>query len=197
MLLRFPPPKPPNIPAYSPKRVTIAATIAKKLATVITRTSRFAMCESSWARTASSSSLSSRCHSPLVTATAACFGLRPGRERVRDVGLNDGNPRLRQVGHRAEPFDHRVEVGRLLGGDDLRAGRGERDLVGGVVLEEGHADDDHDHRREADVEHAEEHDGEDDVEQPEQPAREEHPQRQSSVATERPAFHSRDGTPAT
>ena len=70
-----------------------------------------------------------------------------GREGVRDIGLNDGDPRLRQVGHRAEPFDHRVKVGRLLGGDDLRAGRSERDLVGGVVLEEGDADDDHEHRR--------------------------------------------------
>ena len=46
-----------------------------------------------------------------------------GRERVRDVARDDSDPRLRQVGHRAEPLDHRVQVGRLVGGDDLRAGR--------------------------------------------------------------------------
>ena len=55
----------------------IAASIAKKLATVMISTSRFAMCESSCASTASTSGGSSRCHSPVVTATAACFGLRP------------------------------------------------------------------------------------------------------------------------
>ena len=41
------------------------------------RTSRFAMCESSCASTPSTSRGSSRCQRPLVTATAACFGLRP------------------------------------------------------------------------------------------------------------------------
>ena len=58
-------------------RVSIAAHIAKKLATVMISTSRFAMCESSWASTASTSCGSSRRQSPVVTATAACFGLRP------------------------------------------------------------------------------------------------------------------------
>src|SRR5712691_7931042 len=51
--------------------------MAKKLATVITSTSRFAMCESSCASTPSISCGSSRRHSPVVTATAACLGLRP------------------------------------------------------------------------------------------------------------------------
>ena len=54
-----------------------AASIAKKLATVITSTSRFAMCESSCASTPSTSWGSSRRQRPVVTATAACFGLRP------------------------------------------------------------------------------------------------------------------------
>ena len=72
----------------------------------------------------------------------------------------------------------------------------ERDLVRGVVLEEGQADDDQEHRREADVEDAEEDDREDDVEQAEQPAREEHPQREPAVASKDSAFHGANGTPA-
>ena len=51
--------------------------MAKKLATVITSTSRFPMCESSCPSTPSTSWGSSRCQRPRVTATAACFGLRP------------------------------------------------------------------------------------------------------------------------
>ncbi len=55
----------------------IAASIAKKLATVMISTSRLATCDSSWASTPSSSCGSSRRHSPCVTAMTACFGLRP------------------------------------------------------------------------------------------------------------------------
>ena len=54
-----------------------AASIAKKLASVMIRTSRFAMCESSCPSTASTSCGSSRRQRPFVIATAACFGLRP------------------------------------------------------------------------------------------------------------------------
>ena len=54
-----------------------AASIAKKLASVMISTSRFATCESSCASTASTSCGSSRFQRPCVTATAACFGLRP------------------------------------------------------------------------------------------------------------------------
>ena len=54
-----------------------AASIAKKLARVMISTSRFAMCESSCARTPSTSFGSSRSHSPVVTQTAACLGERP------------------------------------------------------------------------------------------------------------------------
>src|SRR5919206_251431 len=72
-----PPRNPPKNPAYMPIRVRNAASIAKKLATVMIRTSRFATCESSWARTPSISFGSSRRQRPVVTATTACFGLRP------------------------------------------------------------------------------------------------------------------------
>ena len=49
--------------------------------------------------------------------------------------------------------------------------------------------DDHEHRREPDVQDVEEHDGEDDVEQAEEPARGEHPQRQPPVTSEALALH--------
>ena len=78
LLSRLPPPKPPpHMPKYRPQRVISAASIAKKLASVMINTSRFATCESSCASTASTSCGSSLRHSPSVTATAACFGLRP------------------------------------------------------------------------------------------------------------------------
>ena len=51
-----------------------------------------------------------------------------GRERVRDVGVDDRDPRLRQVGERAEPLDHVVELRRLVALDDLRARRGSASL---------------------------------------------------------------------
>ncbi len=58
-------------------RVIIPATIPRKLAMVITATSRWATWDSSWARTASSSDSSSRRISPVVAQTTALFGLRP------------------------------------------------------------------------------------------------------------------------
>ena len=59
------------------KRLRRAASIAKKLATVMISTSRLPMCESSWASTPSISFGSRRFQSPVVTQTAACFGERP------------------------------------------------------------------------------------------------------------------------
>ena len=63
-----------------------------------------------------------------------------------------------------------MQRGRLLAGDDLRAGGGERELVRGVVLEEREPDDDHEHRDEPDVQDLEQDDREDHVEQAEQAA---------------------------
>src|SRR5215211_3372410 len=68
---------PPNIPPQRPMRISSAATIAKKLEIVMIATSRFAMCESSWATTPSTSARSSRRHRPSVTATTECLGFRP------------------------------------------------------------------------------------------------------------------------
>ena len=116
------------------------------------------------------------------------------RERVRDVAVDDRDARLRQVRHRAEPLDHRVQLGCFLGRDDLGPGCAERELVGGVVLEEGEADDDHEHRHEPEVEDAEQDDAKDDVEQAEQRAREEHAQGQAPIASEVFALHEPNGT---
>ena len=162
--------------------MSIAASIAKKLATVMIRTSRLAMCESSWARTPSTSFGSSRFQRPVVTQTAACFGERPVANAFGHGRVHDRDLRLRQVGDRAQPLDHVVQRGRLLAAHDLRAGGGEGDLVGGVVLEQRDADHDQQHRREADVEEREQDDGEDDVQQAEQARREEHPEREAGIA---------------
>src|SRR5579862_3802298 len=97
-------------------------------------TSRFAMCESSWARTPSTSFGSSRFQSPVVTHTVACLGERPvanafgtGVSMIAIFGF--GRSAI------AEPLDHVVQGRRVLAADHLRAGRGERELVRGVVLE--------------------------------------------------------------
>ena len=116
------------------------------------------------------------------------------RERVRDVAVDDRDARLREVRHRTQPLDHGVQLRCFLGRDDLGPGRPERQLVGCVVLEEGEADDNHEHPHEREVEDVEQNDGEDDVEQAEQRAREEHPQRQAPIASEVSAFHVANGT---
>ena len=88
--------------------------MARKPATVITITSRLAMWESSWASTPSSSRGSRLCMMPVVTQTVAVLRAVAGGERVRDVGVGDGDPRLGQVGQLAEALDQRVQLGRLV-----------------------------------------------------------------------------------
>ena len=66
--------------------------------------------------------------------------------------------------------------------DDFRAGGGEGELVRRVVLEEREPDDDQEDRDETDVQNVDEGDCEDDVEQAEEAAREEHPEREAGVA---------------
>ena len=73
----MPPPNPPIIPVQSIIRVTRPASMPRKLAMVMTATSRWATWESSWARTASSSGSSRRRMSPVVAHTTALLGLRP------------------------------------------------------------------------------------------------------------------------
>src|SRR5439155_20191506 len=97
-----------------------------------------------------------------------------GRKGVGDLAVDDGDARLGQIAHGAETLDHVVQLWRLIALDHLRAGGGQRELVGGEVLEEGDPDDDHDHGHETNVQNLEEHDRKDDVEQPEQRAGEDH-----------------------
>jgi len=94
----------------------------------------------------------------------------------------------------AQPLDHRVQVGSLLGRNDLRAGCRKRQLVGRPVLHERDSDHDHEHRNEPDVQHLEEHDGEEDVEEPEHGARQHDPEREPCVAAERLALHGSHGS---
>ncbi len=64
-------------PVHNMMRVIRPATMPRKLAMVITATSRWATWLSSWASTASSSDSSRRRISPVVAHTTAELGLRP------------------------------------------------------------------------------------------------------------------------
>ena len=98
-----------------------------------------------------------------------------GRECVGHVRVDDRNLRHRQLCHRGEPLDRVEQLRCLVALDHLRPGRAQRELVGGVVLEERHAHHDQDQRGEPDVEDVGEHGGERDVEQTQHEAGEEHP----------------------
>ena len=113
----------------------------------------------------------------------------PGGERIRHVRVDDRDPRLRQVGQRAQPLDHRMELGRLLRRDDLRSRGCERQLVRRPVLEHGQADDDHEQRHEPHVQHREEDDCEEDVEQAEQAARQDNAKGEPEIPAVRLPFH--------
>ena len=82
---------------------------------------------------------------PWVTATAACFGFRPV---ANAFGTSLSTTAIRGFG-RFAIAQRRSTIawssGASLRRDDLGTGRAERELVGGVVLEEGEADDDHEH----------------------------------------------------
>ena len=91
-------PPPPNIPPKRPMRISSAATIAKKLDTVMIATSRFPMWDSSWASTPSTSGLLSRYQSPSVTATTEFFGLRPV---ANAFGTSVGTTAIRGFGRSA------------------------------------------------------------------------------------------------
>ena len=125
-------------------------------------------------------------------ADRGVLGRATGGECVRHRRVHDRDLRLRQVRHRAQPLDHVVQRGRLLAGDDLRAGGGERELVRREVLEEREPDDDQEHGRETDVQHLEEDHREDHVEQAEEARREDHPQCQTGIATVGLPLHDED-----
>ena len=101
---------------------------------------------SSCASTPSSSTRFIFSSSPVVTATAACFGLRPVDERVRRGVVDDVEPRLRQPARDAQALDE-VVVARAYccGSAGLRVRDRERDLVAVEVRDDRR--DDHDDAR--------------------------------------------------
>ena len=106
-----------------------------------------------------------------MTATAACFGLRPV---ANAFGTGVSMIATRGFGRSAIAQSRSIiacSSGASLCVDDLRAGGLQRELVGGEVLEERQPEDDHEHRDEADVQHREQDDREDHVEQSEQARR--------------------------
>ena len=126
-----------------------------------------------------------------MTATAACFGLRPV---AKAFGTSESMIATRGFGRSAIAHSRSTmscSSGASSRLDDLRARSAQRELVGGEVLEERKPDDDHDHRDQADAQDVEEDDCKDDVEEPEQRAREEHPEGQTGVTTVRPDVSSR------
>ena len=78
----------------------------------------------------------------------------PGGEGVGHVDVGDGHPGLLHVGEGAEPVDDAVELGLLLGGDDVPVHAEEGDLVREPVLaeQEGRGDDEDHAEVEADGE---------------------------------------------
>ena len=106
--------------------------MAKKLASVMTRTSRLADVR----ELVGEHALDLLRLEPLPEA----LGDRDGRvlrapaggERVRDVGRDDRHPRLRQVGHRAEALDHLVQLGRLARGSTTFAPEAARAILSDV-----------------------------------------------------------------
>ena len=84
-------------------------------AIVITSTSRWATWDSSWASTPSSSSAVELAEDAGGHADHRAVRRAAGRERVGHVDVGDADPGLRHVGERAEPVDHAVQLGRLLG----------------------------------------------------------------------------------
>ena len=77
------------------------------------------MCDSSWARTPSSSTRFIFSSSPVVTAMAACFGLRPVAKAFGAGSSMTYTPRLGQAAGDAQPLDEVVQALVLLGSAGL------------------------------------------------------------------------------
>ena len=76
--------------------------------------------------------------SPVVTAMAACFGLRPVANAFGRRVVDDVDARLGQPAGDAQPLDEVVQALVLLGVGRLGAADRERDRVGLPVRHEGH-----------------------------------------------------------
>ena len=112
-----------------------AAIVAKKLAIVITITSRLITCVSSWAMTPSSSAGSSMFRRPRVAQTVADFCERPS---AKALGIARSITPTRGLGRSAWMQSRSmiaVQSGSCGGRDLVGAERRERDLVGGEQLD--------------------------------------------------------------
>ena len=85
-------------------------------------------------------------HDPRGGANHRVLLRTAGRKCVRHIGVGHRDLWLGEIGLDAEAFDHRVEAGRLVGRNDLRAHRGQRQLVREEQLGERQRADDDDHR---------------------------------------------------
>ena len=101
------------------------------------------MCDSSWATTPSSSTRLSFSSRPVVTAMAACLGLRPGGEGVGRGVVDDVDARLGQTAGDAQALDEVVQAAVLLGIGGAGPADGEGDGVGLPVRGEGQRRRDH------------------------------------------------------
>ena len=171
------------LPKKKANCMIIEATLAKKLATVMISTSRFLMCDSSWAITPSSSAGESVFMIPVVAHTVAFFWDRPSAKALGTRCVGDRDLRLGQVGLDAEPVDHGVQARGLLGRDLLGAHRGQRQLVRGEQLEQRQAADEHGHHGRADA-GRQQRAGEGDVQQAQQEHGRQHPDLEAGVALE-------------
>ncbi len=179
-------------PKKKPNCTIIDASEAKKLASVITITSRLMMCVSSWAITPSSSEGDEQLEDPRRRADRRRLARAPHRERVGHRGVHHVDARLGQVGLYAQALDQRVQLRRLLRRDLVRAHRPQRELV---RREELHAEqaDGHDEDRDAACAGGEQHADEQYVDRAEQEQRGDHPDLKPGVAAEgRGACHGID-----
>ena len=87
-----------------------------------TRMSRFLMCANSWASTPRTWSRGMYCSSPCGDGDRRVLRVAAGRERVRLLGRDQVDARLRHAVELGELADELVQIGRLRLGDLLRAG---------------------------------------------------------------------------
>src|ERR671914_48168 len=65
----------------------------------------------------------------VMISTSRCFTCDSSCAITPSSSLGESHARLREIGLDAEPLDHPVQAGGLLGRDLLRAHRGQRELV--------------------------------------------------------------------
>ncbi len=183
MSLSSPPNAPPN---QKPIWTMNDAIEAKKLASVITITSRFWTWVSSWPSTRLELAVAEQRRIPVVAQTVAVLGERPTANAFGIGVVGDRDAWLWQVRLDAEPLDDRVQAACILGvaGAHLAgAHRQQGDLVRGEQLDQeqrpGH-DRDRDRAGAGGEQHADQHG----IYEPEQEQGQDHPGLKPAIAAE-------------